>query len=161
MGDLRSIVHDLGFPGATTYLQSGNLVLPDVGLNSQGISTTLTDAIRRSVGLDISIITRSASEWAQVVANNPFPDATTDGTKLHVVFLQRTATELLRSFDAREYAPDEVVVVGSEVYLSVPEGLGRAKLATTLARTDNADTGTTRNWNTVMALSARVAAAGT
>lgn len=158
MADLRSIAHNLGFATATTYLQSGNLILPDVRLDSDGVSAALTDAIRRVVGLDIPIITRTASEWAGVVANNPFPGATTDGTNLHVVFLKQPATELIRCFDAEPYRPEEFTVTGSEVYLLLPNGLGRSKLATALARIDNANAGTTRNWNTVTALSEQIAA---
>lgn len=158
MADLRSIAHNLGFANATTYLQSGNLVLPDVRLGSDGVSAALADAIRRIAGLDIPIITRTASEWARLVANNPFPGANIDGTKLHVVFLKQPATKLIRCFDAEPYKPEELAVTESEVYLLLPKGLGRSKLATALARIDNANAGTTRNWNTVTALSERIAA---
>jgi len=158
MAGLRSIAFDLGFTNAATYLQSGNLVLFDVKLDTGGVSAALTDAIRQVAGLDILIITRTASEWADVVANNPFPNSTTDGTKLHDVFLNQPATELIRCFDAEPYRPEEFSVTESEVYLYLPDGLGRSKLATELARIDNANAGTTRNWNTVTALSERIAA---
>ncbi len=150
MGVLRSIARDLGFAGATTYLQSGNLVLPGVG--SAPVATALTNEIRRVCGLEIPIITRTASEWARVVAGNPFTDATTDGTKLHVLFLEQFATERVRRFDADPFTPEQFAVAESEVYLSLPNGIGRSKLATALTRLDNADTGTTRNWKTVTAL---------
>lgn len=152
MADLRSIAFDLGFTDAATYLQSGNLVLFDVKLDTGGVSAALRDAIRRVAGLDIPIITRTASDWADVVADNPFQNSTTDGTKLHVVFLNQPATEPIRCFDAEPYHPEELSVTESEVYLLLPNGIGRSKLAAALARIDNADTGTTRNWNTVTAL---------
>lgn len=158
MADLRSIARNLGFTNATTYLQSGNLVLHDGGLDLGGVSAALTDAIRRVAGLEIRVTTRTAAEWAGVVANNPFPGATTDGTKLHVMFLEQPATALLRRFDAERYRPEEFALTESEVYLSLPGGIGRSKLATALARIDNADAGTTRNWNTVTALSELIAA---
>ena len=60
MADLRSIARDLGFGDPTTYLQSGNLVLHDVKVDTGEVSAALTDAIRRVVGLDIPIIARTA-----------------------------------------------------------------------------------------------------
>ncbi|MGZ5382916.1 MAG: DUF1697 domain-containing protein, partial [Acidimicrobiia bacterium] len=55
MADLRSIAHNLGFTNATTYLQSGNLVLHDGGLDLGRVSTALTGAIRQIVGLEIRV----------------------------------------------------------------------------------------------------------
>ena len=159
MADLRLIARDLGFGDPTTYLQSGNLVLYDVKFDTGEVSAALTDAIRRVVGLDIPIIARTASEWAAVIADNPFPGATSDGTKLHVVFLDQPATERIRCFDAEPYRPEEFAVTESEVYLLLPNGIGRSKLATALTRIDNADQGTARNWNTVTALFELIAGA--
>ena len=38
------------------------------------------------------------------------------------------------------------------VYLSLPDGMGRSKLAVAMQRVDNAKSGTARNWRTVLAL---------
>lgn len=153
MADLRSMAANLGFSDAATYLQSGNLVLPNVAPDRADVATVVTDEIRRVCGLEVPVITRTASEWARVVADNPFPEAAGDGTKLHVVFLDGPATDAVRRFDSAAYLPEALAVAESDVYLSLPNGMGRSKLAAALARVDNASAGTTRNWKTVMALS--------
>lgn len=152
MADLRSMADNLGFSGAATYLQSGNLILPNVAAERVDFAAALTDEIRRVCGLEVPVITRKASEWARVVADNPFPEATVDATKLHVVFLDGPATYAVHRFDGADYRPEELAVTESEIYLSLPNGMGRSKLAAALARVDNASAGTTRNWKTVSAL---------
>lgn len=152
MAELRSIAAELGFAGAVTHLQSGNLVLPAVTASPAQVASALTAAIRDRVGLDLAIVTRTASQWAAVVSANPFRRESADGTKVHVVFLEAEATDGVRDLDAEPFAPESLVVSGSELYLSLPNGLGRSRLASTLSRVHNANTGTTRNWNTVVAL---------
>ena len=39
-----------------------------------------------------------------------------------------------------------------EVYLWLPDDIGRSKLAAAVMRVDNAKSGTARNWKTVLAL---------
>ncbi len=153
MADLRSIAAKLGFADAATYLQSGNLVLPDVARDSAEVAAALTAEIRSDFGLEVPVIIRNAQEWARVIAANPFPEATADGTKLHVVFLTGPATDAVRQFDGERYEPEELAVTDAEVYLSLPDGIGRSKLAGALGKVDNASSGTIRNWNTVLALS--------
>jgi len=153
MVELRSIAADLGFADAKTYLQSGNLILPDAPLATAEIAATLTGEIRTAFGLEVPVIIRTAGDWARVIAANPFPEAAADGTKLHVMFLPGLATEAVRSFAADAYRPEELSVADFEIYLSLPNGIGRSKLAGALGKVDNAASGTIRNWNTVLALS--------
>ncbi len=153
MADLRSIAATLGFADASTYLQSGNLVLRNAPLDTAEVAAALTAEIRTSFDLEVAVIIRTAGEWTRVVAANPFPADAADGAKLHVVFLDGPATDSVRSFEAARYEPEALAVTDSEVYLSLPNGMGRSKLAAALARIPNADTGTTRNWKTVLAVS--------
>jgi uncharacterized protein (DUF1697 family) len=158
MATLRSIAADVGLAGATTYLQSGNLIVRPVPASSRSrreddVGVTLAAGILAATGLTIAVITRTAPEWEQVVARNPFPSA--GGSRLHVVFLDRPVGAAFDMFDAVPFAPEEVAVVDGaasrEVYLHLPDGIGRAKLPNVLARTATAG-GTARNWNTVAAL---------
>ena len=56
-----------------------------------------------------------------------------------------------RRLDLPSYAPEEAVAFGKELYLFLPGGMGRSKLAADLAK-DKAAVGTTRNWRTVTKL---------
>jgi uncharacterized protein (DUF1697 family) len=69
------------------------------------------------------------------------------------MFLQGPATDSVRNFAASAYRPEELSVADFEIYLSLPNGIGRSQLAGALGKVDNAAPGTIRNWNTVLALS--------
>ena len=98
------------------------------------------------------VITRTLAEWRSIIESNPFPDAAAAGTTLHLVVLDGRPTAAVKGFDDSKFDPDAMRVVGREVYLSLPTGLGRSKLAAAVMRLDNAKTGTARNWKTVLAL---------
>jgi len=153
MADLRRIAADAGFADATTYVQSGNLVLPSVPAGLVGkVSTRLQVAIEEATGLDIPVITRTLAEWQSIIDANPFPAAAADGTKLHVVVLDAPVSKAMKAFDATPFAPEELGFGERVVYLSLPDGIGRSKLAAALQRVGNAKEGTSRNWRTVLAL---------
>jgi uncharacterized protein (DUF1697 family) len=54
-----------------------------------------------------------------------------------------------KTANASDWAPEEFTMVGREVYLHLPEGMGRSVMVPRLKLIKNA---TTRNWNTVLAL---------
>jgi uncharacterized protein (DUF1697 family) len=153
MADLRSIATDAGFADATTYVQSGNVVLPSVPVrDTGGVAAALGAAIEERTGLSIPVITRTVDEWQTMIDANPFPEAAADGTKLHVVVLDGPVAPALTDFDATKFAPEAVAGGERVVYLSLPNGMGRSKLAVALQRVGNAKSGTARNWRTVLAL---------
>jgi uncharacterized protein (DUF1697 family) len=92
------------------------------------------------------VIIRTGTELAEVVDDSPFLARGEDPGSLHVVFLGPDDIPALPD-DLDAFAPDEAVVVGSEVHLFMPSGLGRSKLAAKVTRS-----GTTRNWRTVTTL---------
>ncbi|MDH3706848.1 MAG: DUF1697 domain-containing protein [Acidimicrobiia bacterium] len=153
MADLRAIAADRGHDGARTHLQSGNLVLPGLGAEPAEVEAALATGIAERTGLTVPIIARTGAQIHEVVATNPYPaQAAADPTKVLVTFLPAPAPAALRAFDAAPHHPEDAHVAGTEIYLSLPSGIGRSKLATALHRIPNADAGTTRNWRTVLAL---------
>lgn len=85
------------------------------------------------------------------VERNPCLDRTEDLTQLHVVFLPGTEDASLGSINPAGYAPEEAAAVGRHVYLFLPSGMARSKLAADLAR-HAGSSGTVRNWRTVTKL---------
>jgi uncharacterized protein (DUF1697 family) len=149
MAQLRSIAADAGFADVRTYIQSGNLV-GTTALDATVAAAVLADAILTATGLAVPVIARTAEQWSDVIDSNPFPDAADPGRHLHVIFLPAPPTEVVRSFDATDFAPEEIVVTGSELHLHLPDGLGRSKLAVAVNRIPEIAAGTARNWNTVL-----------
>ena len=152
MADLRAAVASLGHTDVETYLQSGNVVFTPRG---RPTGETISAAIGEATGLDTKVLLRTGKQMAAVVRANPYP--VDDPTKVVVTFLaSRADAKALADIDVASFAPEALTVHGSEVYLHLPGGQGRSKLAAALAKvkTPGAAWATTRNWRTVEALAA-------
>jgi uncharacterized protein (DUF1697 family) len=149
MADLRELFAAAGCENVASYIQSGNLVFTHSSTASDRLAVELQERIEVGTGFEVPVILRTAEAWSGVVAANPYPDA--EPMALHVAFLSKTpAPEAVKSFDPARFAPEEFTVVGREVYLHLPDGMGRAKLPPALPLIRG--TGTARNWRTVLKL---------
>ena len=63
----------------------------------------------------------------------------------------KPAPAAVRALDADQFAPEEFTIKGSDLYLRLPNGMGRTKLPAYLDRKLKVPT-TVRNWNTVLKL---------
>ena len=150
MSDLRAAVESLGHTDVETYLQSGNVVFTPKGRPD---GDAVRAAIKDSTGLDTNVLLRAGKEMSAIVQYNPYP--VDDPTKVVVTFLASTAdAKAVRALDVGAFAPEELTVHGTEVYLRLPGGQGRSKLTAALAKVKSpgAASATTRNWRTVEAL---------
>lgn len=176
MATLRSVAEALGWADAVTYVQSGNLVFTARGRAGPAaearFATQLHDALLAETGMEIGVVMRSASSWAAgVVAANPFRDqAAADPTKVHVTFLARPPApgpelEAVAALtEPGRFDNAACALVGREAYLSLPDGMGRSKLAESAEKTwqsmaraaakagQRPQVATTRNWRTVLEL---------
>ncbi len=151
MATLSSVLQTMGCAGVRTYLQSGNAVLTSSAPAAQ-LAADVQDTLRRTTGLDVPVIVRTAAQLARVVDGWPF-DPHSAATTRHVVFLRRPSDAgVLVDRPLDEFHPDRAHVTAAEVYLSLPNGLGRSKLAALLSARQKNLVATTRNWNTVTAL---------
>lgn len=148
MADLRAVAERCGYEDARTYIQSGNLVLRTKERRPATVARTLHGALADDVGLATPVVVRTRAQLQTVVDRNPYLQQGEDPAHLHVVFLERQGTIDL---DLDRYAPEHATVIGQEVYLLLPGGVGRSRLATDLGRAKGPD-GTMRNWRTVTKL---------
>ena len=154
MAALRKLAADLGFSGVATLLQSGNLVFNAGKRNGSALESLLERETAERLGVAVDYIVRSASEWKDVVAGNPFPEqAKNDPGHLVVMFLKTappaTSVAALRaSIVGRETLHGS----GKQLYVVYPDGMGRSKLTSTLIEKKLGTRGTARNWNTVLKL---------
>jgi len=152
MAELRSALTELGLEDVATYIQSGNVVFR----GTQG-ATKLTDGIERCVeetfGLDVRATLRTRDELAAVGNGNPFLERGADPAKLHVVFLDRKpAAKAVAELDPDRSPPDEFEVRGREIYLYLPNGMGRTKLSGDYFEHRLSVVATARNWRTALKL---------
>lgn len=152
MADLRRVVEDAGGDDVATYIQSGNVVLSHRLRSAARLEAELETAIAESTGMDVPVVARTAARWSSIVEANPFPSA--GGKQLHVVFLKDPArATAFEAIDLDALAPEELVVAGRELFLHLPNGMGRAKLPMEIERRGPRDAvGTARNWTTVTRL---------
>ena len=60
----------------------------------------------------------------------------------------RAQEDLLKTYAG----PEEIFIMGKEVYIYYPNGIGRSKLSQSLLEKKLETVGTARNWNTILQL---------
>jgi uncharacterized protein (DUF1697 family) len=127
MDALRDLYRQSGLHQPRTYIQSGNVVF---GANPSSLTAkALEDAIAGKFAFRPGVVLRTTEELRRAIAANPFAKrAGIDPAKLWVAFLAdspgKAAPAALRKVPA---GPEEVRVVGREVFVYFPDGMGRSK----------------------------------
>ena len=153
MRELAAIFADAGCTDVTTYIQSGNVVFQASAELAHRIPKLMTDGIAERFDLRVPVVTRSAAEFDQVVAGNPYLEIEPDFTRLHVAFLADHPTEAaVNALDPDRSPPDAFELHGREVYLHLPNGAARSKLTNAFFDSKLGTTSTARNWRTVLKL---------
>jgi uncharacterized protein (DUF1697 family) len=150
MPALRELLTGLGYADVATYLQSGNAVFTAPERRTAQIAAEIEDRLARDLTLPTEVMIRTAGELRAVVDGNPLEVG--DPAKFTVLFLAETpASDWLDGFEPGAYAPEEMRSRERELYLSLPKGIGRARLPQVLGRRLRVPA-TMRNWRTVTRL---------
>lgn len=150
MAELRAVATECGYEDVRTYIQSGNLVFSTTATSTATVAKRLREAIADRTAVAPEVTVRTRRDLADVVKKNPFLKRGEDPAHLHVVFRTGAARSSVDLVDPSGYAPEEVVAIGTELYLYLPSGVGRSRLVADLGR--RKPTGTMRNWHTVVKL---------
>jgi len=149
MKELIAHLQDLECEDVRTYIQSGNAVFRHEQNNASLLTRKITAAVHESHGFEPYVILLTADTLKRAMASNPFPDAETDPSKLHLFFLasvpENPDLDVLESLRAKS---ERVAVKRDVAYLHAPDGIGRSKLAAGMERTLGV-AGTGRNWRSV------------
>jgi len=161
MADLRSFAAKLGFQGAQTLLQSGNLVIRS-DRRPADIERLLESEAAKRLGLETEFFARTSGELAEVIARNPFPEAAEkDPSHLVVVFLKDAPDAgRVRALRAAVVGPELLIAWGRQLYVTYPAGIGDSKLTAAVIDRHLGTRGTARNWNSVRKLAALAGAGG-
>jgi len=154
MEALCALHESLGLREAQTYVQSGNVVFRAKPRDIRALERRIEDAIEKSHGFRPGVVVRTATELRDAIAHNPFHGRSgIEPNKLLVVFLASqpddAAGEKLRGI---KVGAEEFHLIGRELYIYFPEGVGRSKFTTALIEKTLKTAGTGRNWNTVTKL---------
>ena len=156
MATLAGLFTELGCTAVRTYVQSGNVLFapPSQGLSAERAA----HAIEARFGFAVPIILRSRTEMARMLAANPFATTAADPRLLHAVFLAAPLSPAqLATLRAQIAGNEQLAAHGTELYLSLPHGAGRSRLAMACVAPKLPATNTMRNWLTILKLAAMLA----
>ncbi len=158
MADLRTLFAKLGCTQVATYIQSGNVVCTaPASLTAPEIAFTLESRF----GFPIPVALRTGEELAAIIAANPFPASNADEATgsnpsidpLHAVFFETTPPPpILHMLEAKRTGGEQLALHNRELYLHLPQGAGRSKLALACTAPTTPGNPTMRNWKTILQL---------
>ncbi len=139
---------ELGCTDVSTYIQSGNLMCtgpPE--LRPEQVAA----AIGVHFGFAVPVAMRGRAELRDTVAANPFAAAPAE--QLHVVFLTASlSAAVLGRLQSKCAGEEQFAALGRELFLRLPDGFGRSKLALGCTAPGVPGEPTVRNWKTVLQL---------
>ncbi|MBI4815989.1 MAG: DUF1697 domain-containing protein [Deltaproteobacteria bacterium] len=151
MKDLALIFQSAGCRSVRTHIQSGNVVFDAEKRALEALPRQVSNLIREQFGFDSPVIVRSAEQLREVIAHNPF--ANPHPKSHHVAFLSGQPTEqCVSKLDPNRSPPDRFQARGCEIYLWLPNGVGKSKLTNAYFDRTLEVVSTLRNWRTVLDL---------
>jgi uncharacterized protein (DUF1697 family) len=156
MADLRVFLADLGMKNPQTLLQSGNVVFETTARPTAALEKLFEAEAAKRLELTTTFYVRTAAEWQQAIAGNPFPKEAKLDPGHTVLMCLKDAPSPAAVKALREAITGREVVnaKGRHAYFIYPDGIGPSKLTIKLIEKKLATTGTARNWNTVLKLGA-------
>src|ERR1700734_2121264 len=152
MKELAQMFSAAGCTNVRTYIQSGNVIFETPG-EAAKIAQAVTAKIEKKFGYRVPIVTRTSEQLLKTIRDNPFLKGA-DQKMLHVYFLAHSPnTAAIATLDPTRSAPDAFQVRGQEIYLHLPNGMGRSKLTNAYFDSKLSTTSTARNWATILKLS--------
>jgi uncharacterized protein (DUF1697 family) len=154
MADLRDMLETLGYEDAKTLLVSGNAVFRCAAASCDALEKRLEAASTKHLGVTTDYFVRSAKEWQQAIAANPFAaEAKSDPGRLVMMCLRDApSATAVTALQAAIKGRERVRAKGKHAYFVYPDGQGRSKLTIAMIEKALGTRGTARNWNTVLKL---------
>ena len=154
MDALKELYASLGFKDIVTYIQSGNIVFTSEDADLSQLPRLIEDGFAQKFGFHAKVMVRTSAEFRDIIENNPFQNQPMRESKWVVVMFLATRPERTALEDLQKTygGPEEICMIGQELYIYYPNGIGRSKLTLTLIEKKLKTMGTGRNWNTILQL---------
>lgn len=154
MPALRALCEGLGWQDVATLIQSGNIVFRAPQRALAPAAANLESAIDKSHGFRPGVVVRSLAELRAALAASPFASIRAlNPSHLLVMFLAAEPDAAARrALAALTPDPERLALVGREIHLAYPNGIGASKFPFTLVEKTVKVPGTCRNWNTLTKL---------
>src|SRR4051812_22384289 len=150
MAHLRRVLEDAGYGDVRTYIQSGNVLFTKAAKDRAALARRLEQLVSDEFGVSSPVALRTFAEIRKIAAARPLGE---DSSNLHVAFLlARPKPAAVRAVHALDVAPDEVKVVGENVFVRLPNGVQGARLGGALLEKTIGVPATMRTFRTVAKL---------
>ena len=153
MAELRGLCGQIGWAEVATYIQSGNVVFGAAG-KPEALEAALARAIAARFDLQVPVIVRTAAQWAEYPATNPFPKAgRAEPNRLMLLLSKRPpAPGAAAALQERAAEGEKVERAADALWIHYPAGAGRSKLTPSLIDRLVGSPATARNYRTVLKL---------
>lgn len=153
---LRAMAEDLGLARPQTLLASGNLIV-ETQRDPARLEAEIEAETEARFGRRIETIVRTGAQWAGLMAENPFPtQAHTDPARLLMMVMKAEVKPGgLEALQALAQGEERVIQTPGALWFWHPHGIGTSRMAEK-AEPRLIGSGTARNWNTVVKISALV-----
>lgn len=159
MRDLAALCEGLGYRDVTTLLASGNVVFASPQPPAQ-VEQDLEAALAAH-GLATDVLVRDRQQLAEVVARDPWPEASADHpSHVLVTFLREPfPADALTRLNAVHAGPERLHADGCTLYIDFrsQQGMRDSTLVGAMRKARFPAVATARNWNTVQKLAALTA----
>ena len=154
MDELKGLHESLGLKDVIPYIQSGSVVFKSDETDVERLRRQIEDSFEKKFGFRAEVIVRTAAELREIIDKNPFQGQQDKAPNWVVVmFLATHPDNTVQQHLLTSYAgPEEIFIIGQELYLYYPNGIGRSKLTNSFIEKKLKTSGTARNWNTILQL---------
>jgi len=154
MARWKEVLHGAGLSARTLGAAGSAVVDAPDRTTSARLEAMVESGLAREAGLVTDAFARGPEEWAGIVRANPFPAAAQEDPAHLVVTTLKDQPKpaawpaLERAIQGRERVAPGIRCA----YVVYPDGIGRSKLTPAVIERHLGFRGTSRNWNTVLAL---------
>ena len=141
--DLKSLCETAGFVKIRTCVATGNVVI-ESELSEELVKSALEASLEEYAGKPVGVLVRTGAEMAEILAENPFPNAEPNQTV--AIFLDEAPPSDTLDKVAG-WKGEEIQLGKREIYVHFGDGMAGSNL-----KIPGAKAGTVRNMNTVAKL---------
>jgi uncharacterized protein (DUF1697 family) len=154
MAALKEMFETLGFEGARSLLQSGNVLFDAAARKTNELESFLEAETKKRLKAEPDYFVRTAKEWRDALAENPFVrEAKSDPGRLHILALKtQPSREQAKALKDAIKGRETVEMGKRHAYVYFPDGAGNSKLTPRLIEGKLGTRATGRNWNTAQKL---------
>jgi uncharacterized protein (DUF1697 family) len=152
MAELSSLLTELGCSDVRTLLQSGNAVFSS---ETAGWEAKIESAIEDRFGFRPDVHVRAIGELQSIIDSNPFVDEALEHPSHLVVYFHRQQPDAVeaREVQSRLVGPERIGFSHGHLIVDFSAGIGTSMADRTRGWKRLVNSGTGRNWSTVLKLS--------